>query len=340
VLNDEELEVENEDHTLEVDEDDALASNDEKDEEDVYDEEAVDEEEENEDEDEEEEVNPKLTISSSGPSTSNVAHQTVVIPPLSAVVQSVIREPLSSSSDPVAAEPHHGAHPRLLPPAVAQRSDKQAFSPVVDPNQGLPDKRKRPPQHQPKKCPSPNPLVDFGAGAGYPYAPDATKVAVSSVPPSPAHVAYIRPPAAVSAAAGVFKTMVPRTAGDVGFPVAPVPYRTATNKMTGPAAYLSPPPPPQVQQVYQAPTPQPQPPSTSYSPYPIVYAATGAPLPPPPPTIAFRNVLVAPPSHEHALLSSATQQQQQQQSATGGGDSEFGGLVSYFSSQQEDDFDT
>jgi len=331
VLNDEELEAENEDHTLEVDEDDALASNDEKDEEDVYDEEAVDEEE--EDEDEEEEVNPKLAISSSGPSASNVAHQTVVkLPPLSAVVQSVIREPLSSSSsDPVAAEPHHGAYPRLLPPAVAQRLDKQALSP---------DKRKRPPQHQPKKCPSPNPLVDFGAGAGYPYAPDATKVAVSAVPPSPAHVAYIRPPAAVSAAAaGVFKTMVPRTAGDVGFPVAPVPYRTAANKMTGPAAYLSPPPPPQVQQVYQAPTPpQPQPPPTSYSQYPIDYAATGAPLPPPPPTIAFRNVLVAPPSHEHALLPSATQQQQQQQS--GGGDSEFGGLVSYFSSQQEDDFDT
>jgi len=336
VLNDEELEAENEDHTLEVDEDDALASNDEKDEED--DEEAVDEEE--EDEDEEEEVNPKLVISSSGPPASNVAHQTVVkLPPLSAVVQSVIREPLSSSpSDPVASEPHHGAHPRLLPPAVAQRSDKQALSPIVDLNQGSPDKRKRPPQHQPKKCTSPNPLVDFGVGTGYPYAPDATKVAVSAVPPSPAHVAYIRPPAAVSAAAGVFKTMVPRTAGDVGFPVSPVPYRTAANKMTGPAAYLSPQPPPQVQQVYQAPTPpQPQPPSTSYSPYPIDYATTGAPLPPPPPTIAYRNVLVAPPSHEHALLPSATQQQQ---SATGTGDSEFGGLVSYFSSQQEDDFDT
>jgi len=335
VLNDEELEAENEDHTLEVDEEDALISNDEKDEED--DEEAVDEEEENEDE--EEEINPKLAISTSGPAASNVAHQTVVkLPPQSAVVQSVIREPLSSN--PVSVEPHHGAHPRLLPPAVTQRSDKQALSPVVDPNQGSPDKRKRP-QHQPKKCPSPNPLVDFGAGAGYPYAPDATKVAVSAVPPSPAHVAYIRPPVAVSAAAGVFKTMVPRTAGDVGFPVAPVPYRTAVNKMTGPAAYLPPPPPPtQVQQVYQAPTPQPQPPSTSYSPYPIDYATTGAPLPPPPPTIAFRNVLVAPPSHEHALLPSTTQQQQQQQSATGGGDSEFGGLVSYFSSQQEDDFDT
>ncbi|KAL4090428.1 hypothetical protein QTP88_025264 [Uroleucon formosanum] len=339
VLNDEELEAENEDHTLEVDEDDALASNDEKDEEDVYEEEAVDEEEENDDEDEEEEVNPKLAaISSSEPAASNFAHQTVVkLPPQSAVVQSVIREPLSlPSSNPVAVEPHHGAHPRLLPPAVAQRSDKTALSPVIDPNQGSPDKRKRP-QHQPKKCPSPNPMVDFGAGAGYPYAPDATKVAVSAVPPSSAHVAYIRPPIAVSAAAaGVFKTMVPQTAGDVGFPpVAPVPYRTAANKMTGPAAYLHPPPLPQVQQVYQAPTPQPQLPSTSYSPYPIDYASTGAPLPPPPPTIAFRNVLVGP--HEHTLVPGATQQQQ---SAAGGGDSEFGGLVSYFSSQQEDDFDT
>lgn len=339
MLNDEELEAENEDHTLEVDEDDALASNDEKDEEDVYDEEAVDEEEENDDEDEEEEVNPKLAaISSSGPAASDFAHQTVVkLPPQSAIVQSVIREPLSSpSSNPVAVEPHHGVHPRLLPPAIAQQSDKPALSPVIDPNQGSPDKRKRP-QHQPKKCPSPNPMVDFGADAGYPYAPDATKVAVSAVPPSPAHVAYIRPPATVSAAAvGVFKTMVPRTAGDVGFPpVAPVPYRTAANKMTGPAAYLPPPPPPQVQQVYQAPTPQPQLPSTSYSPYPIDYASTGAPLPPPPPTIAFRNVLVGP--HEPALVPGATQQQQ---SAAGGGDSEFGGLVSYFSSQQEDDFDT
>ncbi|XP_022181216.1 remodeling and spacing factor 1 [Myzus persicae] len=340
VLNDEELEVENEDHTLEVDEDDAIASNDEKDEDDdVYEEEAVDEEE--EDEDEEEEVDTKLAISSSAPAESHVAHRAVVKPPPPpAVVQSVIREPVSSSSsDPVTVEPHTSAHPRLFPQAVVQRSDKQVLSPVVDPEQGSPDKRKRS-QHQPKKCPSPNPVVDYGGSAGYPYAPDATKVAVSPVPPLPAHVAYIRPPAVVSAAAGVFKTMVPRTAGDVGFPVAPVPYRTGANKMTGPASYLPPPPPPQVQQVYQAPTPQPQPQpsSTSYSPYPIDYAVTGAPLPPPPPTIAFRNVVVAPPSHEHApLLPSTTQQQQ---SATGAGDSEFGGLVSYFSSQQEDDFDT
>jgi len=336
VLNDEELEVENEDHTLEVDEDDVMASNDEKDEEDdVNDEEAVDDEE--EDNDEEEEVNSKLAIASSASAVKNETHPTVMkFSPPSIVPKSVIREPLSSlSSDPVAVEPQHSVHPRLLPPAVIQRTEKQALPPVVDPEQGSLDKRKRP-QHQLKKCPSPNPLVDYGGGAGYPYAPDATKV-VSTVLPSPTHIAYNRPPTAVSVAAGVFKTMVPRTAGDVGFPVAPAPYRTGANKMTGPASYL--PPPPQVQQVYQAPTPQSQPSSTSYSPYPIDYAVTGAPLPPPPPTIAFRNVVIAPPSHEHAVLPSATQQHQQQ-STTGGGDSEFGGLVSYFSSQQEDDFDT
>lgn len=330
------MEVENEDQTLEVDEDDAMASNDEKDEEDdVDEEEAVNEEE--GDNDEDEEVNPKLAITSSAPAVSNVAHPTVVeLPPPSAIAKSDIREPLpSSSSDPVAVEPHHSAHPRLIPPAVVQPTEKQALPPVVDSEQGSLDKRKRP-LHQPKKCPSTNPLVDYGGGAGYPYAPDATEVAVSTVLPSPAHVAYIRPPAAVSVAAGVFKTMVPRTAGDIGFPVVPAPYRTGANKMTGPASYL--PPPPQVQQVYQAPTPQSQPSSTSYSPYPIDYAVTGTPLPPPPPTIAFRNVVIAPPSHEHAVLPSSTQQHQQQ-STTGGGDSEFGGLVSYFSSQQEDDFD-
>ncbi|XP_026810357.1 remodeling and spacing factor 1 [Rhopalosiphum maidis] len=344
VLNDEELEVENEDHTLEVEEDDAVASNEEeKDDDDVGEDEAVDEEE--EDEDEEEEVDTKPAIASSGPAPSNVVHPTVAKPPPPpAVVQSVIREPASSlSSDLPVAEPHHNPHPRLLPPAVVQRLDKQEPPSAVDPAHGSPDKRKRP-QHQPKKCPSPNPLVDYGGGAGYPYAPDATKVTVSTVvPPSPA---FVRPPVTVPGAAGVFKTMVPRTAGDVGFSAVPVPYRTAVNKMTGPAAYL-PPPQPQVQQIYQAPTstpppPQPQPSSTSYSPYPIDYAAAGASLPPPPPLIPFRNVVVAPPPlHEHALLPGAAHQQPPpQQSAATGGDSEFGGLVSYFSSQQEDDFDT
>ncbi|XP_025190773.1 remodeling and spacing factor 1 [Melanaphis sacchari] len=334
VLNDEELEVENEDHTLEVEEDDAVASNDEKDDDDIGEDEVVEEEE--EDEDEEEKVDPKLEISSPAPSSSHIAHQTVTkLPPPPIGVQSVIREPVSSSSsDPVVAEPHTNL--RFLPPVAVQRLDKQDSSSVIDPGHGSPDKRKRP-QHQQKKCPSPNPLVDYGGGAGYPYAPDATKVTVS-VPPSPT---YNRPPVAVSAAAGVFKTVVPRTAGDMSFSVMPAPYRTAANKITGPAAYLT--PPPQVQQIYQAPTstpppPQPQQSSTSYSPYPIDYAGTGASLPPPPPLIPYRNVVVAPPLHEHTLLPSTAHQQQQ--STTAGGDSEFGGLVSYFSSQQEDDFDT
>lgn len=341
MLNDEELEVENEDHTLEEEVDDAVASSEEKDEDDEDDEVG---------EEEEDEEDPKRAMSSSVPAAVP-SHQTVVkLPPPSAVaaaVQSVIREPVSSSSGDPAEPAHHTPHPRLLPPpvaAVVQRLEKQESSSVADPGHGSPaDQRKRP-QHQPKKCPSPNPLqqVDYGGSASYPYAPDATKVtAVSAVPPSPA---YARPPPPVG---GVFKTMVvqpPRTVGDMGFAAAvpvPPPYRTAANKMAGPAAYL----PPQVQppqQIYQAPasTPPPssQPPSAGYSPYPIDYAGIGASLPPPPPLIPFRNVVVAPPLHEHTMLPPGTAHPQQQSVA--GEVSEFGGLVSYFSSQQEDDFDT
>lgn len=350
-MNDEELEVENEDHTLEEEVDDTVASNEEKD--DDEDDEVGEEEEEDD-----EEEDPKLAISSSAVPAAVPSYQTVAKLPspsaVPAVVQSVIREPVSSSSSSSSGDPaepaHYTPHPRLLPPpvaaaaAVVQRLDKQeSSSSVADPGHGSPaDKRKRP-QHQPKKCPSPNPLqqVDYGGGAGYPYAPDATKVtAVSAVPPSPA---YARPPPA----GGVFKTMVahpPRAAGDMGFAAAvpvPPPYRTPANKMAGPPAYL----PPQVQppqQIYQAPTstapPPSQPPSVGYSPYPIDYAGTGASLPPPPPLIPFRNVVVAPPVHEHALLPPGTTHPQQQSVA--GEVSEFGGLVSYFSSQQEDDFDT
>lgn len=349
VLNDEELEVENEDHTLEVDEDDTVASNEKGDEDDYDEEEAVNEE----DEDEEEEVDPKLATTS-----GQVTQQIIVEPPmLSAVIKSTIREPISSSSssNPVALdierELHSNVHPRLLPSA-AVRPEKQALpSLIVNPGAiGVsPDKRKRP-QHQLKKCTSPIDLVDYGGSACYPYAPDATKVAVSVVQPSPGHVSYSKPPTLVSTT-GVFKTIVPQTAADVSFPLMPAPYRTANKMTTGssptPSAYLS--PPPLVQRVYQAPTstppPTPQPSSTSYSPYPIDYATTETTLPPPPPAILFRNVVVAPPpppSNENALqpITILQQQQQQQSSTGGGGDSEFGGLVSYFSSQQEDDFDT
>jgi hypothetical protein len=185
------------------------------------------------------------------------------------------------------------------------------------------------------ESPLPNPSVDYG-GSGYPYPSDATKVVASTVvPPSqPVHQAAFNRPPVVAAAVGAagFKPM----AGVPPPGCFPAQYRVP-NKMA-PTGYVA----PQVRQLYQSVPPPPQQSRATYSQYPIDYAATGTPLPSPlPPTVSFRNVVVAPPpSHEHLPMQPLPPPVTQQQSVVISGDSEFGGLVSYFSSQQEDDFDT
>lgn len=344
MLNDEELEIENEDRNLEVDDDDTVASNEEKDEE---------AEEEAEvasavvDEENEEEDSPK-------PAIAIIAQpMDAKLPPITAIVQSVIKEPITTTSVINITEdlPSHTIHQRLLPPVAkiaCRDTDKQiqphlSVDPVVV---GMPEKRKRP-SNQLKKSPSPS--VDYSNSGGiYPYPLGATNV-VSAVPPiSSIHVAYNRPS---DVSAGELKPLPVTLAdppsslvgGSGGFSTASATYRignkiiappVTTTISTSPAYQLPP------QQVYnQAPLQ-----SANYSPYPIDYVTPGTQLPPPPPAIAFRNVIVASPpltsSHEPSLPSV---QQQQSTITTGmvaGGDSEFGGLVSYFSSQQEDDFDT
>lgn len=341
VLNEEELEAENEDQNLEVEED-VLASNDEKDEE--LDEEDVVEEEDEEEEEEGEEDEPKLAAAVAAADVVPLAPQIAVKSPFTNV-QSVIKgppstAPISSTPSSVATDfvqdSQQNIHQRLLPPiigATPAQTTKQLLPPlsVVDSTVvGTLDKRKRPSQPL-KKSPSPNSSVDYGGNSSYPFPPDATKVVLSShsLPP-PVHVPYNRPPTTT----GGFKPMAAAQPPPGGFPVTSVPYRTVnkipTAAVSAPPAYIPQQQPSQVQQVYQAP-----PLPANYSPYPIDYANAGTPLPPPPPTITFRNVVTAPTSHEPLPPVPPTQQ-----SATAGGDSEFGGLVSYFSSQQEDDFDT
>uniref|UniRef100_A0A2S2QG69 Bromodomain adjacent to zinc finger domain protein 2B n=1 Tax=Sipha flava TaxID=143950 RepID=A0A2S2QG69_9HEMI len=341
VLNDEELAAENDDHHLEVDEEDAMASNDEKDD----DEDAEEEEEEGEEEEEEEEVadeeegdDEEQKVSDSKPAAVQQVAEKLPTSAAAAVAQSVIRElpppPLVSTVPPTAAADY--AQQRLLPLAAGATTVRTSVLaptplPPVDPA----DKRKRPSPHQLNESPLPNPSVDYGGG-GYPYPSDATKVVASTVvPPSqPVHQAAFNRPPVVAAAVGAagFKPM----AGVPPPGYFPAQYRVP-NKMA-PTGYVA----PQVRQLYQSVPPPPQQSRATYSQYPIDYAATGTPLPSPlPPTVSFRNVVVAPPpSHEHLPMQPLPPPVTQQQSVVISGDSEFGGLVSYFSSQQEDDFDT
>lgn len=342
MLNDEELEVENEDQNLETDDEDEVVSNEENNE-DETDKEKEEEEEETvceEEADGDEEAvseekegkkdyeNPKTPTTI--PLQTAVKSQTAN----TAVVQSVIREPTIIS-----------------PPKITDKSRPniicQQLSPEVTNKQALPqlpvnsskivetlDKRKK----QVKKCPSPNPPLDCVGDDCYPCPPDATQV-VSAVPSSSIHevsVSYNRPPVTVSTLARGLKpigTTGPPTSGFLAGP-----YRTTNNIATeaviasvpSSSTYL----PPQVSPVYQAPLP------TNYSSYPIDYVVSGTPLPPPPPTIPFRNVVVTPTQlHETHPPPPTTVIAQQPSVTSAGGDSEFGGLVSYFSSQQEDDFD-
>lgn len=346
VLSDEELEVENEDRKLEVDDEE------EKDDEDVDEEEEVIGEEEEEEEDDDEKVDAGEDDEENDPkslATSPLVPSLVNEPPPATVIQLVANESDYSGDEGLVADdstedPQQNVQQRLLsppPPSKSTVDDRQqvpktSHSPIVNPiTVGTPsDKRKRPV----KKSPSPNPFVDYSsssAGAAaqnYPYPPNATKVISAAVPPPPVHVAYHRPsPTSVVTATGGFKHL---PAAGVQPHVSP--YRTS-NKAVVPSTVSSPtpttflpPPQQQLQQAYQTP----QLPA-SYSPYPIDYAAAGSPLPPPA-AVAFRNVGVAVPSSHHE---SPPQTHPVSAVATGGGESEFGGLVSYFSSQQEDDFD-
>jgi len=365
VLNDEELEIENEDHNFEVDDDDTVASNEEKDadeeEEDGEGEEEEEEEEvvdENEEEEDDEEDDPRPTTA------VGVQRKAVNVPPPSAaVVQSVIKGPPTITAAPiinaaavdVASRIVH--HQRPLPPtaATASRDNKQTPHLSVDPAAvGTPDGKCRRPLNQPKRSPNAS-----AADYAYPYVADAATNAISVVqppppPPPPAlpiHDAYNRrpPPSVAMSSAGGLK-MLP-VAADVPTGVTtgssyPATYHRAGNKIAAgrplsvPTTTPPPPPPPayqlspHVQQVVYD-----HQPAANYSAYhpPVDYASPG--VLPPQSTIAFRNVVVAPPPPQQLLQ----QQQQQQSIAAGmtatGGDSEFGGLVSYFSSQQEDDFD-
>lgn len=324
VVNDEELEAENEDRNLEVDdeeeEEDQVVSNEEKDEE------AVDEEEEKE-----EEVSPK-------PKTASVPQLTMTSPSTT-VSQSVIKIPTTTT--PVSSIPlvidsiqDDNLHQRVLPSVIEDAVQANTKSPSQLSDE-TPDKCKRLP-HQLKKSLSPSPSVD--CGGSYLYPADAIKV-VSTVPPSPIHVPYNKPSGAVTEGFKLMTATVPSSLAPSGFSVTPAHYR-GTNKTIAPPVVVSappeylPPPQVQVQSVYQAPL------TANYSPYPIDYVAPGAPLPVPPPVIAFRNVVVTPPISHETPLPPQMHQQPSTGSVAGTGDSEFGGLVSYFSSQQEDDFDT
>lgn len=338
VLNDEELEAENEDHNLEVDDEDAV-SNEEKDEDQIDDdvdddnddddggEAAIndDEEEELEDEEKEEEEDDPKQIS-----IEPITPQKIPIKSPSTSIQSVIQEPTSTGHQ------SHKVHSRLLPPTnedepVANLQTSIPTTVIESPT----EKRKRP-SHQIKKCPSPKHKTDY-SDSNYQCPPDAT-IVMSTVSQPSVHIAYNRLPPTQSLVAqptttiGGFKSNTIVTPPS-GFPPT-TSYRNVnkiaatTSTVVIPPAYIQP-PPQLVQQVYQTP-----PPPTNFSSYPIDYTAAGVPLPPPPPTIPFRNVVVAPPMvHEPLTVP-------QQSSGAAGGDSEFGGLVSYFSSQQEDDFDT
>lgn len=319
---------------METDEEDTVVSNEEENKEETDDEkeEAVDKEEETVDKEDNEEEGEEEENSLIQTTSAKVLPEIVKSPSVnSVVIQSVIREPITT----VNPRPNT-VHQRLL----LEMSDKQ-ISPQLPINPPTTaetlDKRKRP-VHQQKKCPSPNPPVDYVSGGCYPCPPDATKV-VTTVPPlSVQHtVSYNRTPVAVSNPAGGFKPMVAATLPSQGGLLV-TPYRTIHKNVTetvssvtsSPAYHTQ-----QVQQVYQAPMP------TNYSSYPIDYASTGTTLPPAlPPSIPFRNVVVAPAQlHEPQLPPTTTLITQQSSVLTTGGDSEFGGLVSYFSSQQEDDFD-
>lgn len=296
-------------------EDDPVVSNEENDEEVV----------------EEEEDDPK-------PKATSTTQRLAVTSPSTAVTQSVIKEPtnitpVSSGSPVIDLIQDKNVHQRLLPSAVeeAVQTNNQSLPQL---SVGTSDKCKRLP-HQLKKSPSPNPSVD--CGDSYPYPPDATKV-VSAVPPASIHVAFNKPAGAATDGFKLMTATVPSPLSPDGFSDTPTPYRGPNKIAAAPAVAVPTPPgylPPQVQQVYQAPLP------ANYSPYPIDYAAPGAPLPPPPPpTIPFRNVVVIPPSSHDTPVLVQTHQQSAIGPVAGSGDSEFGGLVSYFSSQQEDDFDT
>lgn len=318
VLNDEELEAENEDHNLELDdeEDDPVVSNEENDEEVV----------------EEEEDDPK-------PKETSITQKFAATLP-SAVTQSVIKQPtniasVSTSSPVIDLIQDKNVHQRLLPSAVegAVQTSNQSLPQL---SVGRSDKCKRLP-HQLKKSPSPNPSMD--CSDSYPYPPDASKVD-SVVPPASIHVAFNKPAGAATDGFKLLTANVQSSLSPDGFSATPTPYRGANKITAAPTVAVPTPPcylPPQVQQVYQAPL------SANYSPYPIDYVAPGAPMPqppPPPPAIPFRNVVVAPPSSHDTSVPVQTHQQSAIGSVAGSGDSEFGGLVSYFSSQQEDDFDT
>lgn len=326
-MNDEELEAENDDHNLEVDDEDTVASNEEKYEEDVDNEEVVDDEEVEDEEDDQKPQNKAVTSPS-----LNVQ---------SGITESIATPVLVSSRGPIVSDfdSHHIVQQRLLPSTevitLANTKLESPQSSLV----GTTGKRKRP-LHQLKKHPSPNPhSVDF-SGSGYPYLPDATKVMPSSIPPmqigySGGPLPQESTPSVTTTASGGFKSMTVVPLPPVGFPAtSPAPYRSANKVTVETAAVSAPQPPtyltPQVQQVYQTAPP------ANYSSYPIDYATTTAQLPPSS-TVAFRNVVATPSSSLELPLMPTTQQSA---GVTTGGDSEFGGLVSYFSSQQEDDFDT
>jgi len=333
VLNDEELEAENEDRNLEIDDEDTIASNEEKDE-DEEEEEEVDDEEVGDEEEEEEEEDSKDDTSSKLKNETTVIQPSVVkLPPaVTAVPQSVIQKPITTTPLAALEECRPILHQRLLP----VENDKQTLPQLsVDPVVvGTLDKQLKRIPHQPKKCPSPNPPVDYAGGGCYPCPPDATKV-VSAIPPPPIQpVVYNKQSASVLTSTGGFKsttTTIPQPPSSFH----PTPYRMA-NKIAPETVSAAVPTlpvyhPPQVQQVYQAPL------RTNYSPFPIDYATAGVPLPPPSTAIPIRNVVIAPTPPQETLPMTTLHQNL---ITTVGGDSEFGGLVSYFSSQQEDDFDT
>lgn len=331
MLNDDELEAENEDVSLETDDEEAVASDVEKEEEEIDNEEEVlDEEEEDEIDKKEEKINKKKETVGNEKKENNIKSP---LPDIvekkiqTSSVQSVIQERISTLPLLMEDTSHSNVvHQRLSPTG----SDKHALPQIsTNPIVGEQDKRIRS-SHQSKKSTLANPSVDYVVG-DYPYPPDATKV-LSGVPPSSVHVnSFNRPPVTVSNSAGGFKTMTVTASPTSNFLTTP--YRTSNKVITDTIVAMPTSPayhPPQVQRVYESPV------QTSYSSYPVDYAASETPLPPPPPTAAFRNVGPLP---SNDLSSLPTTMTQQSAIPTTGGESEFGGLVSYFSSQQEDDFD-
>lgn len=324
VLNDDELEAENDDGKLEDDDDeDAVPSDEEKDD---IDKESVEEEDEEEEEEEEHEDDkdgdskPTAAVAVSEVVQDSRITATPASPAIKsavpAVYESVIKEPVSDGpTGSVESQPHHQQPHRVYQrhsPAAGPVTNV-ALPPLSIDAGGSQDKRKRPPTvGRPDKS-SPNPAME------YPYPFQAAPNAAAKIPPT--HT-YRPPPAPVPQGPGFNKATVATTASSFRsnkFPADPPP----------PSAYLpTSASPPVVQQVFN---PVPPVPATTYS-YPVDYA------PPPPPTVAFRNVTVSGPPHETSLpLPPVVGLHPPPTQASG--DSEFGGLVSYFSSQQEDDFD-